>query len=109
MKKSELRQIIREEIKKVMNEAVLPTTTWPDDIKQWPSEIKATTTTGRSVNLKKTLRKFQYVLDNNKWRRPKYGERGAEKISLPAYETKQGSIVNFYNIDFATKKLNSPI
>ena len=84
-------------------------TTWPVDIKQWPSEIKATTTTGGSANLKKTLRKFEYVLDDNKWRRPKYGEKGAEKISLPAYETKQGSIVDFYNIDYADKKLNSPI
>ena len=59
---------------------MLLTTTWPDDIKQWPSEIKVITTTGSSVNLKKTVRKFQYVLDNNKWRRPKYGERKVEKI-----------------------------
>jgi hypothetical protein len=82
---------------------MLLTTTWPDDIKQWPFEIKVITTTGSSVNLKKTVRKFQYVLDNNKWRRPKYGERKVEKILLPAYETEQGSIIDFHNIDFATK------
>ena len=103
MKKLELQQIIREEITKVLSENEIEFTSWPADTLMWPKTL-VISYRDKKYELKK-IGNFEYVLDNNKWRRPKPGERVSKKTKLPAYQMKSGTVVDFYNIDFVKKEI----